>query len=476
MFAFRLTLVIVVFSLIPFVGLTQHQEVGEKPASWKGNESEFVDSNSVLYAFKNGRMDGHLRYFFCATDNNGKLSDYFANAAGGGIRFETSKFHGFQFAVSGFFVFNIGSSDLTSADSMTKQLNRYEIGLFDIEDPTNRKDIDRMEEFYLKYNFKKSYLRFGRQLINTPFINLQDGRMRPTGVEGAWLEINDIPKLKVEGGWLFSISPRSTVKWYSTAESVGLYSAGVSSTGLKSGYAGELESLGAFTLGVKYEPRKWISIKLWDLYFENVMNSALIQTDVNVKLNETKSFIIGAQFIRQDAVNDGGNFELAKRYIDKDAVSMVFSSRLGILGKRAGFSLNYTHITDHGRYLMPREWGRDPFYTFMPRERNEGYGNVHAMNVNWSLNFPENRIKTSLAIGYFQLPDTKNFLLNKYNMPSYYQINADVRYSFKGLLKGLDAQLLFVAKLNAGDLHNDAKSEFNKVNMELYNLVLNYHF
>jgi hypothetical protein len=27
---------------------------------------------------------------------------------------------------------------------------------------------------------------------------------------------------------------------------------------------------------------------------------------------------------------------------------------------------------------MPREWGRDPFYTFMPRERNEGYGDVNA--------------------------------------------------------------------------------------------------
>ena len=29
-------------------------------------------------------------------------------------------------------------------------------------------------------------------------------------------------------------------------------------------------------------------------------------------------------------------------------------------------------------FLMPREWGREPFYTFLPRERNEGLGGVNA--------------------------------------------------------------------------------------------------
>jgi outer membrane porin, OprD family len=476
MFTLRSILIVVLSSFVPSIFVGQHQEVGEKPASWKGNNAEIADSNAAIYAFKKGRLDGHLRYFFCATDNNGRLSDYFANAAGGGIRFETAKFHGFQFAVSGFFVFNIGSSNLSIADSLTKQTNRYEIGLFDIEDPENRKDIDRMEEFYLKYNLKNSYLRFGRQLINTPFINLQDGRMRPTGVEGAWLEFNELKNVKVEGGWLFSISPRSTVKWYSTAESVGLYSVGVNTKGIKSGYANEIESHGAFTLGIRYEPRKWISMKIWDLYFENVMNSALIQADVKAKLNETKTFVAGVQAIRQDAVNDGGNAESSKRYIDINSSTMVYGGRLGLQGKRTGILFNYTHISNEGRYLMPREWGRDPFYTFMPRERNEGYGGVHAMNATLNVDFPAQRFKTSFSSGYFKLPDSKNYFLNKYNMPSYYQINADVRYAFEGMLKGLDAQILFVAKLNAGDLHNDVKSEFNKVNMELYNLVLNYHF
>jgi|JI9StandDraft_1071089.scaffolds.fasta_scaffold06738_4 hypothetical protein len=454
----------------------QHQEVSEKPAAWKGNESEALDSNSVLYSFKNGKFEGHLRYFFSATDNNGKLSDYYANAAGGGIRYETAKFHGFQFGVSGFFVFNVGSSDLLQRDSLTNQTNRYEIGLFDMEDPTNKKDIDRLEEFYLKYSYKKSFLRFGRQLVNTPFINLQDGRMRPTGVEGFWLEINDINKLKIEGGWLYAMSPRSTVKWYTTSESVGLYPSGVNTNGTKSGYAGEIDSYGAFTLGIRYEPTKWLSIKAWDLYFENVMNSALIQIDLNKEISQTTNLIGGLQFIRQDAIYSGGNESPSKAYINAGSTSMVYGARIGIKKKNAGVQFNYTHITDDGRYLMPREWGRDPFFTFMPRERNEGLGNVHAMNTSITYDLPKQRIKTSLTGGYYILPDIKNYVLNKYALPSYTQFNADIRYSFNGILKGLDAQLLVVVKMNQGDLHSDLKSEINKVNMELYNFVLNYHF
>ena len=125
---------------------------------------------------------------------------------------------------------------------------------------------------------------------------------------------------------------------------------------------------------------------------------------------------------------------------------------------------------------MPREWGREPFFTFMPRERNEGFGDVHAIMGKVNYNIPKIRIKTSLSGGYYKLPDVKNYRLNKYGVPSYTQVNADVRYAFNKVLKGLEAQLLVVGKLNSGETYNNKKFEFNKVNMVLYNFVLNYHF
>jgi hypothetical protein len=48
---------------------------------------------------------------------------------------------------------------------------------------------------------------------------------------------------------------------------------------------------------------------------------------------------------------------------------------------------------------------------------------------------PKTTFKSHLAVGYFDLPDTKNFELNKYGFPSYIQTNADIQYQFQGVLK-----------------------------------------
>lgn len=454
----------------------QHQEVSEKPEMYKGKQVQTEDTTSLLSAFKRGHFNGHFRYFFMSTQNQKGLTDYYANAAGGGLRYETAKFHGFQFAVSGFYAFNIGSSDLGKPDSTTGQTNRYEIALFDVENPYNKKDIDRLEEFYLKYNYKKSSITFGRQLLNTPFINLQDGRMRPTGVEGIWFELNEVKKTKIEGGWLYAISPRGTTKWYGTGESIGIYPSGVNTDGTKSQYSNNLESKGAFMLGVHTDVNKYIKLHGWNLFTDNIFNTAMLQADFSFTLKNNNNIFASAQVIRQDAVNNGGNKDAAKTYFEKGGKAITFGAKAGWKNKQWEASINYNRITADGRYLMPREWGREPFFTFMPRERNEGFGDVHAIMGKVNYNMPKARVKTSLAAGYYKLPDVKNYRLNKYGLPSYTQINADVRYSFAGMMKGLEAQLLVVGKINDGETYNNKRFEFNKVDMVLYNFVLNYHF
>lgn len=455
--------------------LAQHQEIPEKPEMYKGKEVSTGDSTSLLSAFKRGQTNGHFRYFFMATDNKKGLTDYYANAAGGGVRFETAKFHGFQFAVSGFYIFNIGSSDLTLADSSTGQFNRYETALFDVEDPANKKDIDRLEEFYLRYNYKNSYLVAGRQLINTPFINLQDGRMRSTGVEGVWAEFNELKNTKIEGGWLYAISPRGTTKWYNTGESMGIYPAGLNLDGTKSQYGSAIESKYAAVIGITTTIKN-LKLQGWNLLTENVFNTAMLQADLQFPLKNKSSLFASAQLIRQDAVNDGGNEDIAKTYFEKGGKALTFGTRAGWKNKQWEATINYNRITAHGRYLMPREWGREPFFTFLPRERNEGFGDAHAIMAKVNYQIPRSRVKTSLAAGYYQMPDVKNYKLNKYGLPSYTQINSDTRYTFGGLLKGLEAQFLVAGKINSGETYNNYNFEMNKVDMLQYNFVLNYHF
>lgn len=462
--------------LLMKISNAQHQEIFEKPEMYKGKEVLTEDSSSLLSAFKKGHFNGHFRYFFMSTQNQKGLTDYYANAAGGGLRYETAKFHGFQFAASGVYVFNIGSSNLGNVDTATGQTNRYEIALFDVEDPNNKNDIDRLEEFHLKYSFKKSGIMLGRQLLNTPFINLQDGRMRPTGAEGIWFELNEIKNTKLEGGWLYAISPRGTAKWHGAAESIGIYSSGININGTKSQYSNNLESSGVFMMGLHRDVNNFVKLHAWNLLAENIFNTAMLQADFSYPLKNNHRIFASAQAIRQDAVNNGGNEDAVKTYFEKGGKSITFGAKLGWTNEQWETTFNYNRITADGRYLIPREWGRDPFFTFMPRERNEGLGNVHAIMAKLNYNLPMTRVKTSLAVGYYKLPDVKNFRLNKYGLPSYNQVNAEIRYSFWGMLKGLEAQMLVVGKMKNGETYNNKRYEFNKVDMMLYNVVLNYHF
>jgi hypothetical protein len=193
------------------------------------------------------------------------------------------------------------------------------------------------------------------------------------------------------------------------------------------------------------------------------------------KTSGNKNCFLGGQIIQQNTIGNGGNEDPTKAYAQKNSGSNVFSGRIGQQSPGFDWYLNGTRITAKGRYLMPREWGRETFYTFMPRERNEGYGDLTAFTVNTYFK-PEKHIKLELSGGYFQLPDVKNFALNKYGMPTYSQLNLGITYQFDKYLKGLNALLLVVRKDEIGETYQNDRFVFNKVNMTHLNLIINYHY
>lgn len=462
---------LVIFTHLVFSLHAQHQEMHTPPHLWKGKKSVAEDSSSILFAFKHGKVHGNLRYFFMATENQDRLTDAHANAAGGGLFYETATCKGFQMGVGGYFIYNLGSSDMTRVDPYTNTISRYETSLFDIENLANKHDLDRLEELYLKYNWRKSHVTAGKQLINTPFINLQDGRMRPTEVGGLYGEFFLSKHNKLEGGYLYEISPRGTVDWYGIGESMGIYSNGVNINGTKGNYANHIESKGITLVGFTHTLPKGQSFKLWNVYVDNVFNTTQGQYDM-----KKGNWIVGFQYTEQHALNDGGNEDPLKTYFDPSQMSRVISTKLGWEKSQWKTSINYTRITGEGRYLMPREWGRDPFYTFMPRERNEGLGNVNAFVGKISYLADAIPLKTSVSYGVFKLPDVKHVALNKYGLPSYDQLNLEVIYEFENFLEGLEIQALYVHKSNQGEAYANEKYIINKVNMNNYSIVLNFHF
>ncbi len=450
----------------------QHQELSEKPLIWQGDNLS-PDSNSILSAFKKGKIKGHFRYYFHLTDQQAGLSDHYAHALGGGLKYETLPLYGFQLGISAFYLFNLNSSDLNKPDPTTNQPNRYEIGLFDINNP-KKTNMGRFEELYLKYKFRNSSLTFGSQLINTPFINLQDGRMRPTIVEGVWLESQEIKNTEISVGFFYRISPRSTVDRYYIAHSFGIYPVGVDVAGKKSGYKNQISTIGVGILGVNNRSIKNVKIEFWDFWVENVFNTFFTQVEFSPKFSEKKWLILGVQSSYQFAINNGGNPDPAKAYIAKGATAFTYGAKLGLNYYKVQTSFNFNRIVDGSRFLMPREWGRDPFYTFMPRERNEGLADATALM--YQIAYKTQKWHYQVMLGRYWLPKPDDYAKNKYTMPAYSQINLDIRYQFSGALRGLNTQFLFVHKLNSSGESLPAKFVYNRVNMSIVNLILNFRF
>lgn len=427
--------------------------------------------SSMQHHFQMGTIQGHLRSFYSATYNKNSKEEH-AYALGGGIKFISKPIHYFQVGLSGFLVYNVFSTDLSTLHPLSASANRYELGLFDVTNPANKTDMDRLEELYIQYQKNELTITLGKQLLNTPFINLQDGRMRPTEVQGVWGQYNK-KRNKFYGGWLNQFSPGGTVAWFKTNESIGVFSTGVNIDGTKSGYKNQLSTAGVGLIGAEIGVTKLIKLQVWNQYVENIFNSSLIQLDQSP--NKSNPYYFGIQLIGQKVINQGGNIAVNKTYFNPSQSSFVFGGRFGRQIGQWDHAINFTRITKHGRYLMPREWGRDPFYTFIQGERSEGMGDLTAVMFKSKYSSNKLPLNINLATGYYQLADVKNYAMNKYGLPSYFQYNLDFRYAFTGFWKGWDAQLTYFHKVAIGNTYDDPKFFINKVNMGHLNFILNFH-
>ncbi len=458
---------IFILTMIPFKALSQ-----EQPATQIVLEN---DSSSLRSHIVNAKWQVHSRSFFMSTINEGALKDDYTLATGAGIGMLTESYKGLQLGMSGFFIFELVSSDIEQPDPLTNLNNRYELGMYDVTQPGNTKNLSRLEELYLKYSKKTFSFTIGRININTPFMNIQDGRMRPTLEEGAWGTYAASSKLYMEGGWIRKVLPRSTNSWYSMASSLGTYSVGVNENGQRSGYEGNVNSNGFGMLHMKYKPNNHLTIHFWDGIFENVMNTAILELKTEQTTNSKKHTLYqGLMFVHQDAINAGGNNDPNLTYMIRGGQSNTISAQAGYKNKKLDASLSYTRITADGRYLMPREWGREFFYTFMPRERNEGAGDVHAYMAKFIMSSENGRLKHGLSYGYFELPDVKNYRLNKYGMPSYHHINLENAYKLDKFLKGFEIRTLLAWKINAGETYGNLRYHYNKTDMLNINVILDF--
>lgn len=428
-------------------------------------------SDTLQSFLRRGKYEFQSRTFFMATINQGNLVDYYALGSGFGASYETPNWKGFQLTLSAYVWDNLVSSNLAPQVNL---INRYEIGLFDITRPEYKGPLARLEHLRLSYQRSHLSLTVGRMILKTPFVNPQDGRMRPNMQEGGWIEWRQSKRWHAQGGILWRMSPRSTEKWYTIAETFGIYPQARAITGRPATYKGNIPKQPLVIGALSYHVGLSTQLQYWFYWMPQMFYTQFLQLEGNIKNGYGQGFW-GVQWAWQTDLDARSELSAEKRYMPKNHRAWVMSARIGQRINFHHFTLNYTHIGDAGQWLFPREWGRDPFYTFIPRERNEGFANVHAITFNYQTRLTQT-LQLQLSVGNYAVPHPTNALKNKYAMPDYQQLNTSLLWRPQGFWKGLEVELLYMIKNNGGSEPLDDNFIINKVNMHHVNWIVNYRF
>lgn len=373
---------------------------------------------------------------------------------------------------AGYRVFaNAFSSDFWVPDPVTGQANRYESGLFNLLDPQDR-FFGRLELLSLAYTHSKFGVKVGKMGIQSDWVNAQDGRLSPTVVEGVHAWFVPATNWKVTGWAINRMNVRGSKDWLTVGETIGFFPQGRSPFGKPSAYLGNTTSPWLGILELEGKMKGGRSLRFSQTYAANVFATYWATYEKTSK-KSLGIWTSGIQAGMQHGLGDGGNADSQKQYKSPSDLNFAVSAKLNWKKGPWETQLSATQVGGKGRWLSPREWGKDAWYTFIPRERNEGFETVTAAVGYLSYRFEEVGIQVYTFAGIHILPDPQDAAANKYNFPSYRQHNLGLRYVPKNL-KNLDFHLILVVKEPLTNQKLSTVQQYNKVNLLHFNGLINW--
>lgn len=437
-----------------------------------------TEINNIKELFSKGKTKGNLRNFFMTTINEGSLRDYWTNAVGGSLHYQSASWKGFQFGLEGVFRYKAFSSDLNQNDTLIGKSSKWERELYNIGDRNFENNLSQLQQIYLKYSFGKkrsSFVQFGKfGLDKTPLLTKRDGRMNPYMFGGAWAEINALKNQKIQIGWINKVAPRSRTEWYSIEQAIGLNNNGFQPDGTKAKYHQIAGSKGIGIIGYTNTSIKNLKIQFWDFYFDKLANTNWLQLDY-----KKGKFIGGFQYVRQTAASAQKNIEYESRFYQPNQTGNLFVFKAGYKSKKVEMTANYLHALATGRFVFPRELGRERLYTSLPRGWFEGLGDANVLTFIFKFKPKEgvlNKFSSDIRLMNVYTAGINNFEFNKYNIQSYTQLNAILEYKLDGFMKGMDFQLLYIVKKNHKNTDTNPQLIFNKTNYTQINFITNIRF
>ncbi len=422
-----------------------------------------------------GKLSGQWRSFYMLTDNTEDLKDYNALATGGHLKYKNNFFKDFEIGAALYTTWNLGIQDLTVPDEQTQKTSRYEEGLFDRLDLEDH-SVFILGELYASYQNDQHFIKLGRMKFNSPLVNGQDGRMIPSLFQGVHYAFDSNRNTKIQMAAFNFMAPRSTGEFFKIGRSLGTYPIARNNDGDGSQYDNNnTDSDFLLIANIDQEISKNLKLEVWNYFIENVSNSFYLKPTYQV----TDHIDIQGEWLHQTKINNGGNKVDSLSYFQDNSSDLLGLKIQYNWFKKNSLSLAYNRILPDGKFLFPREWGREFIFTFQKRERSEGVSDNHALVAYYDQHFKlfnENlAVRSILSLGKHWNPSVLDPASNKYAMPDYTQVNIDLFFFFKNW-KNLKPEILLVQKFGNGDIPDNPNLFFNKVDMFQLNFVLNYNF
>lgn len=442
-------------------------------ASFARAEGDSVEVHSLKEIFSKGHWHGHFRNFFMATINYGELEDYWTNATGGALLYETAPWHGFNAGVRGIFTYRTVSANIHDGDAAHGG-GKWEKELYDVTRPDEKHDLDRLDELFIRYQSSHFDLVYGKQDINEgPLLLRRDGRMKPFVYRGFWGQYFDT-KNHLWLGWIDGVSPRGMTEWYSLNEAIGTIGEGYSMDGIMAHYHEKSQTRGLAVLGYQRKLNDNLNATEWIYLLDRMFAMYWSQFDW-----EKNNFFAGLQYVHQHALPQQKELDYHDRYYQPDEQANVVCGQFGWNTGKLKMSAAYLHAFDTGRFLYPREMGREDFYVSQTRSWMDGFGNtdVYQLGAEYFIKRDQqDLLDLSLYLNHVQGPGYGNLEFNKYNLPVYDQLTASVKHHFHHLMEGMDLGLLYVARSSNEVGEMSENDIYYRTNFHNINLVLNIKF
>ena len=407
-------------------------------------------------------ISGNLRNFFMSTDNV-KGTDYWADALAGNVKVEYKPVKHLSIGVSASYLSKVASSDLDEKDLKSGKSSKWERELFDLSSPENTYAVSRFNQFYLKYQKGKSKILVGKIPIEyTPLVNPSDGRMLPIEYGGlSWNFTSD--KSQVEIALLNSVSMRSNSEWLKMKNAIGVLDNGFQPDGSKADYLNENKSAG---VAILHYGRKFriADINFYNIHLDKTLNTSWFQLGLNFP-----KWDFGLIYSYQIPDSYQGRLKYSERYVQPDENGQVASFLFRYKIKNFAWEFAYSKAFDTGRFLFPKELGRDQFFTSLPRSRMEGFGNVDVIKV--SVLFHQGKWSAHSDFSISNGASENDFKNNKYNTDDFLQWNSFVAYKVS---HKLEVDLLYIIKRNLQT--SNPIAVYQKTNYDQLNLITNYWF